>query len=121
MVAAGGGSVVFGRVGVGFFVFRGDGSVVAMGCGTVWPGPGKVSSYYAVAYGVLATMRALFAGHRAAGVALYLDIEVAVDMLNTPACRVVTAADVWDEIRHWARMWGEIFKVYWQRGHLERR
>ena len=41
--------------------------------------------------------------------------------LNTPVRRAMIAADAWDEIRHWGRLWGEPFKVHWQRGHPDRR
>ena len=70
------------REGVGFFAFRGGGSAVATGCGTVRPVPGKVPSYPAGAHGVLA-MRALFAEHRTAGVDLYLGNKAVVDTLST--------------------------------------
>ena len=49
-----------------------------------------------------------------------MDNKAVVDMFNTPTRRAMAAADVWDEIRHRARLWGEIFKVHWQRGHPER-
>ena len=88
MVSVSGGLVAFGRGLFVFFAFRGDGSVVAMGCGAMWLGPGKVSSYHAstaVTYGVLAVIRVLFAEHRAAGVELYLDNTAVVDIFDAPA------------------------------------
>ena len=94
---------------------------MATGCGAVRPGPGKVASYRAEAYGVPAAMRNLFAERRAAGVDLYLENKAVVDVFNTPVRRAMAAADVWDEIRHWSRLWGATFKVRPQLGHPERR
>ena len=52
---------------------------------------------------------------------MYLDIKAVVDMFNTPTRRAMSAADFWDEIRHWGRLWDETFQVHWQRGNPERR
>ena len=84
--------------GFGFFAFRGGGGVVATGCGVARPGSGKVSSYRAEAYCVLAALRNLFAEHRAAGVDLYLHNKAVNDIFNTPMRRAMAAADVWDKI-----------------------
>ena len=64
--------------------------------------------------------RTSFAEHSVAGVDLYLDNKAVADMFNTAARREISAADVRDEIRHCGRLWGEIFKVHWQRGHQQR-
>ena len=62
-------------------------------------GPGTLSSYRTVAYGLLAAMRELYVDFHGQEIHHYLDNKAVVDVANAPHFQAVAASDVWDEIR----------------------
>ena len=87
-------------------------------------GIGTNSSYRTEAYGILAGLRLVFVSGLAGDIKHILDNEAVSRVYQDCENRgssLTCSQDVWDEIIWYKRAIGPRYKVFWRRGHAERR